>query len=155
MGFSSLARDGSMPPALEAWNLNHWTTGKSQSLLFNALNSWRIWGWLWFFFKPNITHDLLEPCPINNSFGISYGSLVKNLPANAGDAGSIPGLGRSPGEGNGYSLQYCCLGNPMDRRDWQASAHGVAKSQTWLRDRTQTHTRLGWAGARWWWIQCL
>ena len=42
-------------------------------------------------------------------------SVVKNPPANAGDAGLIPGLGRSPGEGNGNPLQYCCLGNPMDR----------------------------------------
>ena len=41
--------------------------------------------------------------------------MVKNLPANAGDAGSIPGLGRSPGEGSGNPLQYSCLGNPMDR----------------------------------------
>ena len=46
-------------------------------------------------------------------------SVVKNPPANAGDAGLIPGLGRSPGEGNGNPLQYCCLGNPMDRGAWQ------------------------------------
>ena len=45
---------------------------------------------------------------------------VKNLPVNAGDAGSIPGLGKSPGEENGKSLQYSCLGNPMDRGAWQA-----------------------------------
>ena len=45
------------------------------------------------------------------------GSVVKNLPVNAGDAGLIPGLGRSPGEGNGNPLQYSCLGNPMDRED--------------------------------------
>ena len=44
------------------------------------------------------------------------GTVVKNLPANARDAGSIPGLGRSPGEGNGNPLQYSCLGNPTDRR---------------------------------------
>ena len=47
--------------------------------------------------------------------GFPGGSVVKNLPANAGDLGSIPGLGRSPGEGNGYTLQYSYLGNPMDR----------------------------------------
>ena len=51
-----------------------------------------------------------------------------------GDPGSIPGLGRSPGEGNGYSLQYPCLENPMDRRAWQATVHGVTKSQTQLSD---------------------
>ena len=55
------------------------------------------------------------------------GSLLKNPPANAGDAGSIPDLGRSPGEGNGNSLLFSCLGNPMDRRAWQAIVHVVAK----------------------------
>ena len=54
--------------------------------------------------------------------------LVKNLPANAGDMGLIPGLQRFPGEGNGNSLQYSCLGNPMDREDWRATFHGDAKS---------------------------
>ena len=57
---------------------------------------------------------------------------VKNLPANAGDAGSTPGSGRFPGEGNGYPLQYSCLDNPMDRGAWRATIHGVAKSQTQL-----------------------
>ena len=59
--------------------------------------------------------------------GFPSGLAVKNLPANAGDAGSIPGLGRSPGEGNGNPLQYSCLENPMDRGAWQAAVHGVAK----------------------------
>ena len=53
--------------------------------------------------------------------------MVKNSPANAGDMGSVPGLGRSLGEGNGNSLQYSCLGNPMDRGDLQATVHGLAK----------------------------
>ena len=53
--------------------------------------------------------------------------LVKNLPANAGHVGLIPGLGGSPGEGNGNSLQYSCLGNPMDRGTWWATVHGVTK----------------------------
>ena len=60
-----------------------------------------------------------------------------NLPDNAGDArdlGSIPGLGRSLGGGNGYPLQYFCLDNPMDRGAWWATALGVAKSQTPLSD---------------------
>ena len=64
--------------------------------------------------------------------------MVKNLSANAGDVGLIPGLGRSPGEGNGNPLQYSCLGNPMDRRAWQTTVHGVAKNRTWLRDCTTT-----------------
>ena len=46
---------------------------------------------------------------------------------NAGDLGSIPGLGRSPGEGNGNRLQYSCLENPMDREAWQATVHGVTR----------------------------
>ena len=59
--------------------------------------------------------------------------VVKNLSANAGDVrdgGSIPGLGRSPGGGHGYPLQYACLENPMDRGAWWATVHGVAKSRT-------------------------
>ena len=67
--------------------------------------------------------------------------MVKNLPDNAGDprdAGSFPGWGRSPGEGNGNPLQYSCLGSSMDRRAWQATAHGVTDSQTQLRGSTET-----------------
>ena len=62
--------------------------------------------------------------------------VIKNLHANAGDvrdAGLIPGLGRSPGEGNGNPLQYSCLENPMDRGAWQATAHRVTKSGTRLK----------------------
>ena len=66
--------------------------------------------------------------------GFPGGSAVENLPANSGDAGSIPGSGRSPGEGNGKLLQYSCLGNPMDRGAWQATVHGVTNSQTRLND---------------------
>jgi len=50
--------------------------------------------------------------------GFPGGSVIKNLPANAGDVILIPGLGRSPGEGNGNPLQYFCLGNSMDRGAW-------------------------------------
>ena len=64
--------------------------------------------------------------------GFSGGSCGKEYFCNAGEQGSIPGLGRSPGEGNGYSLQYSCLGNPMVRGAWQAIVHGVAKNRTWL-----------------------
>ena len=58
--------------------------------------------------------------------------MVKTLPANAGDLGSIPGSGRSPGEGNGNPFKYSCLGNLMDRGTWQATVHGVEKNQTRL-----------------------
>ena len=55
--------------------------------------------------------------------------MVKNLPANARDAGSIPEWGRTPGEGNGNPLQYSCLENSMDRGAWWATVHGAAKSR--------------------------
>ena len=67
-------------------------------------------------------------------------TVVKNPPANPGDirsTGSIPGLERSPAEGNGNPLQYFCLENPMDRRAWRSIVFRVARSQTWLK---QQHT---------------
>ena len=75
--------------------------------------------------------------------GFPGGAVVKNPPASAGDAGSIPGSGRSPGGGNGDPFRYSCLENPMDRGPWWAAVHGVAKSWTQLSD---------WAdGVLWWW----
>ena len=59
--------------------------------------------------------------------GFPGGSVVKNLPANAEDVGSVPGLGRPLGKGNGNLLQYSCLGNPMDRKVWQTTVHWVTK----------------------------
>ena len=64
--------------------------------------------------------------------GFPGGSVVKNPPANAGDMGSVPGSRRSPGEENGHPLQYSCLRNPMDRRAWQATIHGIAK-KSWAK----------------------
>ena len=66
--------------------------------------------------------------------GSSGGSDGKESACNAGDLGSIPGLERSPGEGNGYSLQCSCLKNPLDRGAWWAIVHGVAKIWTQLSD---------------------
>ena len=57
--------------------------------------------------------------------GFPGGSVVKNPPANTGRAGLIPGLGRSPGEGNGNPLQCSCLGNPMGRGAWTTTVHGL------------------------------
>ena len=68
--------------------------------------------------------------------GLPGGSDGKAFACNSGDLGSIPGLGRSPGEGNGNPLQYPCLENPIDREAWEAIVHRVAKSQTWLSDFT-------------------
>ena len=62
--------------------------------------------------------------------GFPGGSEVKASALNAGDLGSIPGSGRSPGEGNGTPLQCSCLENPMEGGAWQATVHRVAKSQT-------------------------
>ena len=64
--------------------------------------------------------------------------MVKDLPAMQ-EMGSIPGLGRSPGEGNGNPLQYSCLENPMDREAWWATVHRVAKSRTQLSDFTHLY----------------
>ena len=95
----------------------------------------------------------------------------KEFACNAGDMGSIPGLGRPSGEGNGNSLQYSCLGNPMDRGAWWATVHGVAKCQTRqkqlsMRTRSPSHKpwtrspRLAWGwvcfqmqGKAPWWIR--
>ena len=65
-----------------------------------------------------------------NTGGFPGGSDGKESSCNAGDLSSIPGLGRSPREGNGYSLQYSCLENLMDRGAWQAAVHEVTESWT-------------------------
>ena len=97
--------------------LNHWTTREVLSYMS------------WF---PS-TYQAL---------GISGGSDNKESACNAEDPGSIPGSGRSPGEGNDSPLQYSCLENPMDRGAWRASVHGVPKSRTLLSDyHIHTYTR--------------
>ena len=78
----------------------------------------------------NTLHFMYFPC----------GSAGKESACNAGDLGLISELGRFPGEGNGNPLQYSCLENPMDGRAWQATVHGVMKSQTRLSDFTLTFT---------------
>ena len=82
----------------------------------------------WLFYFPdnfNLTHDYV---------GFPGGSEGKESVCSAGDLGSIPGLGRSPGEANGNPLQYFCLENPMDRETWWATVRGVTKSWTQLND---------------------
>ena len=73
--------------------------------------------------------------------GFPGGSDGKESACSVGDPGSIPGAGRSPGEGNGNPLQYSCLENPMDREAWQATVHEVTKSQKQLRDFTHFQMR--------------
>ena len=89
-------------------------------------------------------HCLVNIC-YHALLGFLGGAMVKNLLTNAGDiedVGLIPGSGRSSGEGNGNSLQYSCLGNPMDRRAFWATVHGIAKNQTWLRTYTTYIVRI-------------
>ena len=69
--------------------------------------------------------------------GFPGGSVVKNLPANAGDMSSIPGSGRSPGGGNGNLLQYYFWENPMDKGAWRATVHGVARARNDLATKQQ------------------
>ena len=79
------------------------------------------------------THTYMSVCLSPASVFLGS-SVVKNLSPNAGDIGLIPGLERSPGEGNGEPFQYSCLGNAMDRGAWWITVHGVTKSRTRLSD---------------------
>ena len=79
--------------------------------------------------------DTTERLQLNYSgMGFPGGSDIKESACNAGDLGSIPGSRRSPGEGNGYPLQYSCLENSRDIEAWQATVHGAAESRTQLSD---------------------
>ena len=80
-------------------------------------------------------HSFLLP----SWWGFPGSSDGKASAYNAGDPGSVPGSGSSPGEGNGNPLQYSCLENPLERGAWWATVHGVAKSRTWLSEFTSLH----------------
>jgi len=71
--------------------------------------------------------------------GLPWQVSGKELACSAGDLGSIPRSGRSPGEYNGNPLQYSCLENPKDRGAWRAAVHGISKSQTQLSDKASLH----------------
>ena len=101
-----------------------------------------------------VTENL--PChagDLNWSLGFPGGSAIKNPPANAGttgDVGSAPGLGRSPGGGNGNPLQYSCHNNPMERRAWCATVHGVTRvRQDWRTERRELRPRMLWVPPLW------
>ena len=84
------------------------------------------WMCLWMCFWMRWACESWAGC--NRLFSLMWcGSVVKNPPTSAGDMGSVPGSGRSPGKGNDNPLQYSCLGNPRDRGAWWATVHGVAK----------------------------
>ena len=72
-------------------------------------------------------HNKFELKELLKTNDFTGGSMVKYAPTSAGEMNSIPQLGKSPGEGNGYPLQYSCLRNPMDRGAWQATVHRVAE----------------------------
>ena len=77
--------------------------------------------------------------------GLPGGSDSKEFACYVGGLSSIPGLGRSPGEGNGYPLQYSCMENPVDRGAWWATVHGVTESDTTGQvTHTHTHTLVSW-----------
>ena len=76
----------------------------------------------------------MDPASTKKKRDFLGGLDAKESACNVGDLGSIPGLGRSPGEGNGNPLQYSCLENSMDRGAWRATVHGVSKSETQLSD---------------------
>ena len=84
--------------------------------------------------KPRFWTSGLQNWKTTNFWGFPGSSDGKESACNAGEPGSVPGWGRSPGEGNGYPLQYCCLENPMDKGAWWASDPGVTKSDMteWL-----------------------
>ena len=79
---------------------------------------------------PAAVHGVAKELYTTKHLNFPGGAEVKASACNVADLGSIPGLGRSPGEGNGNPLQYSCLENPMDRGTWWATVHGVAKSWT-------------------------
>ena len=104
------------------------------SCSINMLTEWK--GEPWFFDSIRLVEDLTVRLCLNLLIFMFYwstgGSDGKESGSNPGDLGSISGLGRSPGEGNGNPPQCSCLENPIDRGAWQTTVHGVTKSQTWL-----------------------
>ena len=114
------------------------TTISYYSLYLTALQSFVTW-------RPHLDRELRKSRPwvlfifvspafdrVSGTYFLG-GSDGKESVCNAGDLVLIPGLGRSPGEGNSYPLQYSCLKNPMDREAWQATVRRMAKSRTWLK----------------------
>ena len=130
-----------------------WTVAR-QAPLSMRFSRKEYWTTLHFSFVKTINW---QPSWCIHLFGVGWGEsvsssarpapvaqMVKNLPASAGDPGSIPGSGRSPGEGNGSPLQYSCLENSTDRGTWQTTVHGVTtKSQTQLSNKTHTQPTRG------------
>ena len=116
-------------PALQADSLSTKPLGKPCYSYRKELKSGSQYGW-W----SSFTSGCSDVRPMGTfSSRDSFRKSWWKLPANARDANSIPGSGRSTGRGNGNPLQYSCLENPTDREAWWATIHGVAKSWTWLK----------------------
>ena len=117
--------------------LIHWVHMSSGYPAFSFPSIRRL---LWVLWWENLEMNYCEPCETRLCF-FPGGSVVKNLPAIAGDVGLmglIPGLGRSPGEWYGNTLQYSCLESPKDRGAWGVSVHKVAESN--MTEQPNTHT---------------
>ena len=104
--------------------------------------------WLQFLGSPTRALDFPPVCrnKLKTTQGFPGGSDGKGSACHVGDPGSIPGLGRSPGEGNGYPFQYSCLETSTDRGAWQATAHGVTKGWIRLNNFQFTKARQGFTG---------
>ena len=115
----------SQPLDWAPWGLGGWWWARqARSLSYRGL-----WGWV-------SSISLF----VNSINGLPWWVMGKETACNAGVAGSIHGSGRYPGGGHGNPLQYSCLENPMDRGAWWTTAHGIAKSQTGLKQLEHTHT---------------
>ena len=111
-----------VPPALGTWSLNHWTAREVPTFAFCLfLVTFII---LFLCFAECLKYTAMD----KEDRGFPGGSDGKESSCSGRDPGSIPGSGRSPGEGNGYPLQYSCLENPMIRETWRATVHRVAES---------------------------
>ena len=121
---SSPTQDQTLIPSIAWWILNPWTTREVPVLLLSLCTS----------NQHSTTISLIS----RKDTGLPWWLSSKESDCNAGDPASVPGSGRSPGEGNGNPLQSSGLGHPMDRGAWWATVHGVAKSWTRLSNFTFT-----------------
>ena len=127
------------------WTPSH-TGHHGEEIEFLVLRS--MFSLVTYFIQVPAVHDLSNPPPLACRRGFPAGSDRKESACSAGDLGSIPGSGRSPGEGNGYPLQGSCLENSTDRGAWPAIVHEVTESDTNERlththTHTHTHVRTG------------
>ena len=118
-----------------------WATAHRAGKSWRQLSNWACTHYIQIYYTIHIMSKLYIYLCAYVFMGFPGGSDGKEGACNAGDLGSVPGLGRSSGEGNGYSLQFSCLESPMDRRAWLSIVHEVAQSWTWLSNCTHTHAR--------------